>query len=204
MGIKALGCDDAFDITIAIEDELALGQFQLEGLASVAGGGQGLIGLVQCPESRDECRFEIVRWFAGAEHGLGLLVAELLGRAHDGAHEGMAALGATGVEDHPNRQTGPVLALAQRAQVVRNRLRQHRDDTIWEVNRITALLGFTIKLAAGAHVMSDVGDGDRDDPAAGVGRIPVGLGMDGVVVVARVGRIDGDQRQRAQIGALAG
>ena len=34
------------------------------------------------------------------------------------------------------------------------------------------------------------------DPAALVGRIGVGLGEDGVVVVARVGRIDGDERKR--------
>ena len=39
--------------------------------------------------------------------------------------------------------------------------------------------------------------------AAGVGRVVVGLGVDRIVVVARIRRVDGDQRQVAQILALA-
>ena len=49
--------------------------------------------------------------------------------------------------------------------------------------------------------MGDVGDGDEHDPAAGVLRVGVGLGVDGVVMVARISRIDGDQRHVAQIRA---
>ena len=49
--------------------------------------------------------------------------------------------------------------------------------------------------------MGDVGDGDDDDEAALVAGIAICLREDGVVVVARVRRIDGDEGKRAQVGA---
>ena len=45
--------------------------------------------------------------------------------------------------------------------------------------------------------MGDVGDGDRDDPAAAVPRVGVRLGIDGVVVVAGVDGVDGDEGRDA-------
>ena len=53
------------------------------------------------------------------------------------------------------------------------------------------------------HVGGDVGDGDPADPAARVARVVVRFGEHRVVVVAGVGRVDGDQRDLAQVGALA-
>ena len=47
--------------------------------------------------------------------------------------------------------------------------------------------------------MGDVGDGDPDDMTALVVGGVVGMGEDGVVAVARVGRVDGDEGQVAQI-----
>ena len=49
--------------------------------------------------------------------------------------------------------------------------------------------------------MRNVGDGDRHDPAAGIFRIAVGLRMHGVVVIARVDRVDGEEQQRTQVRA---
>ncbi len=46
----------------------------------------------------------------------------------------------------------------------------------------------------GRHVGGDVGDGDGDDVAAGVAWVGVGLGVDRVVMVLGVGRVDGDER----------
>ena len=43
--------------------------------------------------------------------------------------------------------------------------------------------------------MRDVGDGDGEDVPAGIVRIGVGRGMDRVVVVLGVDRIDGDERE---------
>lgn len=49
--------------------------------------------------------------------------------------------------------------------------------------------------------MGDVGDGDPDDVAAGVGGVSVGLGIDGVVVVAGVDGVDGDEGEVAEVFA---
>jgi hypothetical protein len=51
--------------------------------------------------------------------------------------------------------------------------------------------------------MGHIGDGDPDDMAAGVLRIVIGMGVDRVVPVARIGRVDGDERQVAQVLAPA-
>ena len=55
---------------------------------------------------------------------------------------------------------------------------------------------------AGADVEADVGDGDDRVPAAVV-LVVVGRGPDRIVMVARVGRIDRDDRQMRQVLALA-
>ena len=47
--------------------------------------------------------------------------------------------------------------------------------------------------------MRDVGDGDGEDVAAGIVRIGIGRGMDRVVVVLGVDRIDGDERELAPV-----
>ena len=47
--------------------------------------------------------------------------------------------------------------------------------------------------------MRDVGDGDRDDMSARIALVRIGLGVDGVVVVLGVGRVDGDERQFAPV-----
>src|SRR3546814_10218823 len=57
--------------------------------------------------------------------------------------------------------------------------------------------------AARRHVMGDIGDGDDGMPAALVGGIVVRLGEHRVVMVAGVFRVDGDQRNLAQVLAAA-
>ena len=102
-------------------------------------------------------------------------------------------------EDHAHRERGPVLERAQRAEVVRDPLRQHRHDPVGEIDRVAALERLPIEGRAGADIGRDVGDGDGDDEPAGVAGIGIGRGMDRVVVVLGVGRIDGDERQRAPV-----
>ena len=71
----------------------------------------------------------------------------------------------------------PLFEFAQRAEVVRDFLRQHRHDAVGEVDRIAAQLRFAIDLRARANVVGHVGDGDDHDPAAGIFRIAVGFGI---------------------------
>ncbi len=49
--------------------------------------------------------------------------------------------------------------------------------------------------------MRDIGNGDDDDMAARIRLVRVGSGPDGVVVIARIFRIDGNERNISQIGA---
>ena len=52
--------------------------------------------------------------------------------------------------------------------------------------------------------MRDVGDGDGDDMAAGILRIGIGYGMDRIVMILGVGRIDGDKGNAAPVLAAGG
>ena len=109
------------------------------------------------------------------------------------------ALAAVGADHHPHGERGAILAGPQRAQIVGDALRQHRHDVVGKVDRVAADQRFAIERGAGPHVMRDVGDGDRQDEAAAIVRIGVRLGMHRVVVILGVGRIDGDERQRAPV-----
>jgi len=111
----------------------------------------------------------------------------------------MFGLSAVLVEDHPHGKTGAVLALLQATQTVRQHLRQHRLDPIGEIGRVALVARLAVQLAAGADVGGDVGDGDPDDPPAFIFRILVARRIDGVVVVARIGGVDGDEGDLAQV-----
>jgi hypothetical protein len=132
---------------------------------------------------------------------LGLFVAELGVAAHQAAVELVARLLAVLVEDHAHGEGGAVLALLQAAQAVRQPFGQHGLDAVGEVGRVALGARLAVQRRAGPDVGGDVGDGDPDDPAAGVLLVLVALGEDGVVVVAGVGRVDGDERDIAQVVA---
>ena len=115
----------------------------------------------------------------------------------------MAADFAVGGEVKMNGEAGALLARPQRAQPVGQRLRQHRHHAVGKIDRIAALARIPVERFIGAHIMGDVGDGDEDMPAARIVRVAVGLGPYGIVEIARVDAVDGDQRHGAQIAALA-
>ena len=88
----------------------------------------------------------------------------------------------------------PVHPRLEAANAVAQPLRQHRDDPVREINAVAARKRLAIQRAAGAHVMRDIRDVDAQPPAAGQA-----LDVDGVVKIARVVRIDGDDEFAAQI-----
>jgi hypothetical protein len=135
----------------------------------------------------------VVSSVLAVDGGLGLFVAELGVAAHQAAMELVARLLAVLVEDHAHGQGGAVLAFLEAAQAVGQPLGQHGLDAVGEVGGVALLARLAVQIGVGADVGGDVGDGDPDDPAAGVLRVLVTLGVDGVVVIAGVGRVDGDQ-----------
>ena len=84
----------------------------------------------------------------------------------------------------------------------RQPLGQHRHHPVGKVGRVAPAPRLAVERAAGTDIGRDVGDRHPDHVAAGIGGIVVGLGVDRVVVVAGVGRVDGDEGQRPQV--LAG
>ncbi len=91
---------------------------------------------------------------------------------------------------------------AQRAQVVGNALRQHRNDPVGEVDRIAAQPRLRVELGAGPHIPGDIRDRDGDDMAARIGGILVRPRVHGVVVVLRIARIDRHERKIAPVGPV--
>ena len=113
----------------------------------------------------------------------------------------MPPLAARGVDPQVDGEAGAVDAGLQRAQLVRQRLGQHRDDAVGKIDRIAAPLGLAVERAAGPHIPGDIGDRDDEVPAAAVLRIGVRLGPHRVVEIAGVAAVDRDQRDIAQIGS---
>src|SRR3989338_5063629 len=92
----------------------------------------------------------------------------------------------------------------QRAQAVGQFFRQHRDNPLREVHRVTTYLSLGVQRRIDLHIVRYVGDGDIQLPAAGK-QPPVAavfLAIHRIVKVAGVFTVDGDERQMAQIDAL--
>ena len=133
------------------------------------------------------------------DRGLRLRVIEFRGRAHQDAVKAVRALAAVIADHHPHGQRAARLARHQRAQIVGDALGQHRHHAIREIHRVAARQRVAVERRTRPHIEGDVGDRDMDDVAALVVRIGIGLGMDRVVMVLGVGRIDGDERQVAPV-----
>ena len=124
---------------------------------------------------------------------------QLGGRAHQHAMKAVRMLAAVGADHHSHRERAAWLARHQRAEIVGDALGQHRHHAIGEIDRVAARQSITVQCRARPYVKRDVGNGDMDDVAALVGRIGIGRGVHRVVMVLRVGRIDGDERQIAPV-----
>ena len=126
------------------------------------------------------------------DRGLGLLVGELGGRTHQAADELVAALAPLGVEHHPHGQAGAGLAEPQRAQAVGQALGEHGLHPVGEIDAVGLFAGLLVQGRGRPDIGRDIGDGDPDHAAAGIVGGVVRLGVDRVIVVASVGRVDGD------------
>ena len=201
MRVEPLGPAHALQSPLLVENQLALGQIEIERIALAALALQRLVGRPERLQDGLEQRLGRLVGMA-VDRALRLLVGELGGRAHQDAVEAVALLAPVGADDHAHRERGAVLARAQRAQVVGDALGQHRHDAVGEIDRIAALQRFLVERGAGPDVPGDVGDRDGQHEAAGIGGVLVGRGVHRVVVVLGVGGIDGDERQRAPVLAM--
>ncbi len=163
-----------------------------QGRAGVAGDlHAGIGGPQRAQHALKQGAGRVVR--LAVDRRLGLLVGELGRGAHQAAHEAVAGLSPLSVEHHPHRHAGAVLALAQAAHVGRQGVGQHGLHAVGEIDAVALLPRLAVQGRIGGDIGRDVRDGGPHHPAALVLRVFVGLGINGVVVVAGVGRVDGDQ-----------
>ena len=198
MRLEPLRPSDAGEPPLLVEDQLALGQVEIERVPTLALDlHDGVRGVERLQHAFEERRRRLVR--PSVDRGLRLFVRQPGGRAHHDAMESMRALAAVSAEDHAHRERRPVFERAQRAEVVGDALGQHRHDPVGKIDRIAAFQRLAVERRPGPHIGGDVGDGDRDDEAAGIGGIRIGRGVDGVVVILGVRRVDGDERQLSPV-----
>src|ERR1700731_354084 len=98
---------------------------------------------------------------------------------------------AIGGDDDAGGKRWAILVWAQRTKVVGNPLRQHWHDTVGKIDRIAAILRLAIERRAWPHIGGDIRDGDAQNKAAGIGWIGVALGVDRVVMILGIRRVDG-------------
>ena len=193
VGVQALAGDDGGDRAGRVELDAAFGQVEVERRAGIARLGQ-------CPPrapQRLQRRQMLAR--AGIDRGLRFLIGDVGRAADDGAGEAVAADRALGGDDEMAGQHRAVLALDEAAGVGRQHLGQHRHDAVGEVDAVAAFARRAVERRPFADVVGHVGDGDDRVPPA----ILTGSRPHRVVVVAGVGGVDGQDRQVAQVLALA-
>ena len=96
------------------------------------------------------------------------------------------------------RHRQPLDPRRQAAGVAGERVRQHRLDRAGHVGAVGAPPRLEVERRARLHVGGDVGDVDPD-----AGAVALALGGDGVVEVARGGRVDGEGGERGEVAARA-
>src|SRR5262245_15254779 len=191
---EPLGRYDAVDAAIALEQNLALGQVEVEGLSLGSSARHGFISGIKRFEDRLDQRFRVLIG-PPADRGLSLLIGQLGGRPHQDAVEGVRAFASVGADYDAYCEGGTVLARSKRAQIIRDPFRQHRHHPIRKINRIAARKRLAVERRAWRDVVGDVRDGDMDNVAAMIVRCRIGLGVHRVVVILGVGRVYRDERQ---------
>ena len=178
--------------TIAVEHDVGLAAAKVEGAPGIPGFPKTLIELVQRLQGPQHLVGRIERFaFQVAAH---LLVGQPRPGLDQGVVEPVAADLAARRHAHVAHHRQAPLPGPQGTQPVGQRLGQHRDHPVRQVDRVAAQLPFLVEQAAGIDVVRHVCNRDDQPPAAAVG-----LGIDGVVEVLGGDAIDGNQRQRPQI-----
>ena len=148
-------------------------------------------------------------WSEATHHRLGgrvLMQAQhvcdlVVGQPRRGLHYAFIKLVATDAararDGHVADHAQPVHIGAQRTQTIGDGLRQHRNDHVGEIHRVTTTLRFRVQRRSDLHVMAHVRNGDEQSKAT----TGTAFGIHGIIEIACVFAIDGDERQIAQVNA---
>ena len=194
-GAFGLGVDD---VSLVVVDEFSFGEFEGEHAIFLAAFLEYFRQLLHFFDEFDDGGIE-AGGFAFED-----LVDFIVGEAAGGADE---AVGEAGFEDFAvlvEFDIGgfgeAVLVLLEGAQVVADVFGEHGDDVLGEVNAGASLVCLFVERGVGGDEGADVGDVDAEEVLV-VGQFAE---ADGVVEVAGIGGVDGDDGVGADVFAEAG
>ena len=193
MGFEAFRRYHAVNGPIGLQKDLAFGKIEVEWLPFGTRTRHCFVGGVEGAENRFNERLRDLIG-AAADRQLCLLVGKARRRTHHDPMERVRSFAAVGADHHPNCQRRAVFMRAQRAEIIRYPLRQHRHHTVGKVDRIAARERFAVESRARPYIVSDVGNGHVDDKSATIVRCRVGLGLHRIVVILGIRRVDRDER----------
>ena len=181
------------DVALVVVDQFGIGQVEGEHAVVLAafleGAGEGFHFADELDEGLGE-----VRGFA-LENEVDLVVGEAAGGADEAVGEAGFLDATGGVELDVGGFDEAVLAFLEGADTVAEDFGEHGYDVPGEVGAVGALPSFLVEVGVVFHKGSDVGDVDTEEPMA-FGQL---LQADGVVEVAGVGGIDGDNGVGADV-----
>ncbi|MDR8762404.1 hypothetical protein FEP90_04105 [Burkholderia multivorans] len=199
--VVALARDDLLDLALRVADDVGLGRVEVDRAALLARREQRLVHAVQVLQVRQQLR--ATRGFRPlrvGEHRRDFRIRETRGRVDHGRIE-LIRLDLAARRDHDVACEHAAVDLrVQRAETVRQFLRQHRNHAAREVDRRAALQCVGVEPAARLDVVRHVGDRD-DEPEAVAAADLRRLAVDGIVEVARVFAVDRHERHVAQVDA---
>ena len=198
VGDVALRGDDGLDGSGVVDDDLGLGQVEIDRAAAAPPPVENLEQRAHPFEHRHQRR--IVRplhRIAIGDDGVDRRVGHPRAAVDDPVVQLVAHYLAATVDLHQARLHEPVDVRVEAAHAGRQLAREHVDGALGEVDRGAAGEAVEVEGAALGHVVGDVGD-VHAEPVVAVGQL---LDRDRVVEVAGVLAVDGDDLPAAEIAA---
>ncbi len=192
---------DLLDAARVVADDLRLGGLEVDRAALAALLEQRLVDVGEIEQVLHAVlalgRFRSARV---AEDGRHFGIREARMAEHHGRIELVGVDLAIGCHQHVAHHAQAFDLGVQRAQPVGQLLRQHRNDAARKVDAGGAVVRIDVDARTGLHVGADVGNGHQQAPALATADLR-GLAVHGVVEVARVFAVDGDERDVGEIDA---
>ena len=174
-------------------------QVQCQRLAILTRAVQRLPGAEQALQDLGSCA-DVFGTDGPFMPGLHLVVSQTRRRTDQRAMKDRIKHPAGPVERHFHHHRRPRFVRPKRAEIVRQRLRQHRYNPVGKIDRVAAPTRFAIQCGFGPDIMGDIRDRDHDGPAAALN----GGGKNGIVEIACIGAVNGNERHLAKIPPAAG
>ena len=183
MGDVVLNSAHFADPPLRVEEHLVLRHVEIQR----TGAEPGLAQFLREPVGVVQHLFRFVLRLAVEDRHRLLVGVAMFGADDRGMKSGLLNAPAVGQHElHAARQ--PVDVRLERAQLVAQLLRQHRDNAIHEIGRVAAAARLLVQCTLGRHVMRNIGDVHPQSPAPTLDSFH----RDRVVKVSRVHRVDGD------------